>query len=195
MYMQYTQPLFVQAVMAFKTLYDSKVFKIHVLGQPAEGDLKRPFKVASLFGGMCICSRMSCLSLRASVQRLRARRGQTRPQLRRPRRRSLSRPRMSSHGAVVSLLGAVSSVLGVSTIYMLIEGPLSSRERWVRLLAQRDSNLRIPIKFTAASTLKHSLTHNCFPLGQTAYQENIFQVRRCGSYEIACMRLSVCVRT
>ncbi|VDB92052.1 unnamed protein product [Peniophora sp. CBMAI 1063] len=50
LYMQYTQPLFVQAVMAFKTLYDSKVFKIHVLGQPAEGDLKRPFKVASLFG-------------------------------------------------------------------------------------------------------------------------------------------------
>jgi len=49
-YMQYTQPLFVQAVMAFKTVYDSKVFKIHVLGQPAEGDLKRPFKTASLFG-------------------------------------------------------------------------------------------------------------------------------------------------
>ena len=52
LYMQYTQTLFVQAVMAFKTLYDSKVFKIHVLGQPAEGDLKRPFKVGGMFGGM-----------------------------------------------------------------------------------------------------------------------------------------------
>lgn len=59
LYMQYTQPLFVQAVMAFKTLYDSKVFKIHVLGQPAEGDLKRPFKVASLFGGAFIYA-LSC---------------------------------------------------------------------------------------------------------------------------------------
>ena len=63
LYMQYTQPLFVQAVMAFKTLYDSKVFKIHVLGQPAEGDLKRPFKVASLFGGAY------CLSFRSIVTR------------------------------------------------------------------------------------------------------------------------------
>jgi len=36
--------------MALKNLYDSKPIKIHILGQPAEGDLKRPFKSAGLFG-------------------------------------------------------------------------------------------------------------------------------------------------
>ena len=36
--------------MALKNLYDSKPVKIHILGQPAEGELKRPFKAAGLFG-------------------------------------------------------------------------------------------------------------------------------------------------
>ena len=36
--------------MALKNLYDSKPIKIHVLGQPAEGELKRPFKAGGLFG-------------------------------------------------------------------------------------------------------------------------------------------------
>ncbi|KAF8554018.1 inorganic phosphate transporter [Imleria badia] len=49
-YMKYTQPLFIQALMGLKNLYDAKVVTIHVLGKPAEGDLKRPFKVASMFG-------------------------------------------------------------------------------------------------------------------------------------------------
>lgn len=49
-YMKYTQPLFIQALMGLKNLYDAKVVAIHVLGKPAEGDLKRPFKAASLFG-------------------------------------------------------------------------------------------------------------------------------------------------
>ncbi|KAF7289500.1 hypothetical protein HMN09_01344100 [Mycena chlorophos] len=48
-YMKFTQPLFVQGIMAFKSLYDATPFKIHVLGQKAEGDLKRPWKAA---GGM-----------------------------------------------------------------------------------------------------------------------------------------------
>jgi len=51
-YLKYTQPLFVQAIMAFKSLYEAKTVKIHVLGQKADGDLKRPFKSgAGLFGG------------------------------------------------------------------------------------------------------------------------------------------------
>ncbi|TFY66130.1 hypothetical protein EVG20_g4954 [Dentipellis fragilis] len=51
-YMQYTQPLFVQAIMGLKGIYDAKTVKLHLLGQPAEGDLKRPFKAApGLFGG------------------------------------------------------------------------------------------------------------------------------------------------
>ncbi|KAF8259808.1 inorganic phosphate transporter [Lactarius quietus] len=48
-YLKYSQPLFVQAIMAFKSLYEAKTVKIHVLGQKADGDLKRPFKSG---GGM-----------------------------------------------------------------------------------------------------------------------------------------------
>jgi len=53
LYLKYTQPLFVQAIMAFKSLYEAKTVKIHVLGQKPDGDLKRPFKSgAGLFGGV-----------------------------------------------------------------------------------------------------------------------------------------------
>ncbi|EIM90602.1 inorganic phosphate transporter [Stereum hirsutum FP-91666 SS1] len=51
LYMQYTQPLFVQALMGLKSLYESNEVKIYVLGKAPEGDLKRPFKAAGgLFG-------------------------------------------------------------------------------------------------------------------------------------------------
>jgi len=50
-YLKYSQPLFVQAIMAFKSLYEAKIVKIHVLGHAADGDLKRPFKSGpGLFG-------------------------------------------------------------------------------------------------------------------------------------------------
>lgn len=49
-YMKYTQPLFIQALMGVKNLYDAKVVAIHILGKAADGDLKRPFKAASMFG-------------------------------------------------------------------------------------------------------------------------------------------------
>jgi len=49
LYFKFTQPLFLQGVMAVKGLYDNKVVKIHLLGQPADGDLKRPFKAGGLF--------------------------------------------------------------------------------------------------------------------------------------------------
>ena len=39
--------------MGLKNLYDAKVVTIHLLGKAAEGDLKRPFKTPSMFGGMC----------------------------------------------------------------------------------------------------------------------------------------------
>jgi hypothetical protein len=52
LYLKYTQPLFVQAIMAFKSLYEAKTVKIHILGQNADGDLKRPFKTGpAMFGG------------------------------------------------------------------------------------------------------------------------------------------------
>ncbi|CCM07137.1 uncharacterized protein FIBRA_09473 [Fibroporia radiculosa] len=49
-YMRYTQPLFVQALMGLKNLYDAKPVAIHILGKPAEGDLKRPFKTGGFMG-------------------------------------------------------------------------------------------------------------------------------------------------
>ncbi|THU97539.1 inorganic phosphate transport PHO88 [Dendrothele bispora CBS 962.96] len=48
-YMNFTQPLFIQSLMGLKGLYDAKPVTIHVLGQKAEGDLKRPWKAG---GGM-----------------------------------------------------------------------------------------------------------------------------------------------
>ena len=48
---RYTQPLFIQALMGLKNLYEAKPVAIHVLGKAAEGDLKRPFKTGGLFGG------------------------------------------------------------------------------------------------------------------------------------------------
>src|SRR3954467_5891269 len=52
LYFNFTQPLFIQALMGIKNLYDAKPVKIYIFGQKAEGELKRPFKSASMFGGM-----------------------------------------------------------------------------------------------------------------------------------------------
>ncbi|KAF9474944.1 PHO88-related membrane protein [Pholiota conissans] len=49
-YFHFTQPLFIQALMGIKNLYDAKPVSIYILGKPATGDLKRPFKAASMFG-------------------------------------------------------------------------------------------------------------------------------------------------
>jgi len=50
-YLKYTQPLFIQALMGLKGVYDSNEVTIHVMGKKAEGDLKRPFKAApGMFG-------------------------------------------------------------------------------------------------------------------------------------------------
>ena len=38
--------------MGIKGLYDAKLVSIYILGKPAEGDLARPFKAPSMFGGM-----------------------------------------------------------------------------------------------------------------------------------------------
>ncbi|KAG8680568.1 hypothetical protein FRC09_018143 [Ceratobasidium sp. 395] len=50
-YMKYTQPLFIQGLMGLKNLIEAKPVAIHILGKPAVGDLKRPFKAGGgLFG-------------------------------------------------------------------------------------------------------------------------------------------------
>ncbi|KZW02818.1 inorganic phosphate transporter [Exidia glandulosa HHB12029] len=51
LYLKFTQPLFVQALMGLKSLYEAKPVQIHVFGKEPSGDLQRPFKAAAgMFG-------------------------------------------------------------------------------------------------------------------------------------------------
>jgi len=47
LYMKYTNPLVVQSIIPLKSALESNLVKIHVWGQPASGELKRPFKAAA----------------------------------------------------------------------------------------------------------------------------------------------------
>lgn len=51
LYMKYTNPLLIQSIIPVKSLFESNLVKIHLYGQPASGDLKRPFKAAGGFMG------------------------------------------------------------------------------------------------------------------------------------------------
>ncbi|CAM1510535.1 Fc.00g008700.m01.CDS01 [Cosmosporella sp. VM-42] len=48
-YMKYTNPLLIQSIIPLKSAFESNIVKIHLLGKPAAGDLKRPFKQAAGF--------------------------------------------------------------------------------------------------------------------------------------------------
>ncbi|KAH8760446.1 inorganic phosphate transporter Pho88 [Diaporthe sp. PMI_573] len=48
-YFKYTNPLLIQSIIPLKSAFEGNLFKIHVLGHPASGDLKRPFKAAAGF--------------------------------------------------------------------------------------------------------------------------------------------------
>lgn len=50
-YFKFTQPLFVQSLMTFKNVYDSKLVQIYIFGKEGKDELQRPFKSPSLFGG------------------------------------------------------------------------------------------------------------------------------------------------
>lgn len=50
LYMKYTNPLVMQSISPVKSAIESNIVQIHVFGKAASGDLKRPFKAASLFG-------------------------------------------------------------------------------------------------------------------------------------------------
>jgi len=43
-YLKYTNPLLIQSIIPVKGIFENNLVKIHVLGYPAIGDLKRPFK-------------------------------------------------------------------------------------------------------------------------------------------------------
>lgn len=51
LYMKYTNPLLIQSIIPVKSLFESNLIKIHLYGQPASGELKRPFKAAGGFMG------------------------------------------------------------------------------------------------------------------------------------------------
>ncbi|KAL2265126.1 hypothetical protein VTJ83DRAFT_6226 [Remersonia thermophila] len=44
LYLKYTNPLLIQSIIPLKGALESNLTKIHIWGQPAIGDLKRPFK-------------------------------------------------------------------------------------------------------------------------------------------------------
>jgi hypothetical protein len=44
LYMKYTNPLLIQSIIPLKGAFEGNLVKIHLFGQPAIGDLKRPWK-------------------------------------------------------------------------------------------------------------------------------------------------------
>lgn len=53
LYFKYTNPLLIQSIIPLKGAFEGNLVKIHLLGQPASGDLKRPWKASGgLMGAM-----------------------------------------------------------------------------------------------------------------------------------------------
>ena len=53
LYFKYTNPLLIQSLVPLKGAFENNLVKIHVFGQAASGDLKRPFKAGGgLMGGL-----------------------------------------------------------------------------------------------------------------------------------------------
>ena len=49
LYFKYTNPLLIQSLIPLKGAFEANLTKIYIFGQPASGDLKRPFKQAAGF--------------------------------------------------------------------------------------------------------------------------------------------------
>ena len=52
LYMKYTNPLLIQSIIPLKGAFEGNLMKIHLFGQPAIGDLKRPWKSTGGMMGM-----------------------------------------------------------------------------------------------------------------------------------------------
>jgi hypothetical protein len=52
LYFKYTNPLLIQSILPVKGAFEGNLIKIHVFGQLAAGELKRPWKAAGGFPGM-----------------------------------------------------------------------------------------------------------------------------------------------
>jgi hypothetical protein len=52
-YFKYTNPLIIQSIIPLKGVFEGNLVKIHLLGKPASGELKRPWKANSgIMGAM-----------------------------------------------------------------------------------------------------------------------------------------------
>jgi len=51
-YLKYTNPLLIQSIIPVKGAFESTLFKVHILGKPAVGELKRPWKAGGGLMGM-----------------------------------------------------------------------------------------------------------------------------------------------
>jgi Phosphate transport (Pho88) len=65
LYFRYTNPLLIQSIIPLKGVFEGNLVKIHLFGQPASGDLKRPWKAA---GGMMGMGQGEIKSDRASIE-------------------------------------------------------------------------------------------------------------------------------
>lgn len=52
LYFKYTNPLLIQSIIPLKGAFEGNLVKVHLLGHPASGDLKRPWKQNSGMMGM-----------------------------------------------------------------------------------------------------------------------------------------------
>ena len=51
-YFKYTNPLLIQSIIPLKGAFEGNLIKVHLFGQPAVGELKRPWKASGgLMGG------------------------------------------------------------------------------------------------------------------------------------------------
>ncbi|KAK6381492.1 phosphate transporter (Pho88) [Exophiala oligosperma] len=51
-YLKYTNPLLIQSIIPVKSAFESNLFKVYILGKPAVGELKRPWKASGGMMGM-----------------------------------------------------------------------------------------------------------------------------------------------
>jgi hypothetical protein len=65
LYMKYTNPLLIQSIIPLKGAFESNLVKVHIFGQPAVGDLKRPWKAS---GGMMNMGQGGPVTDKASVE-------------------------------------------------------------------------------------------------------------------------------
>jgi Phosphate transport (Pho88) len=65
LYFKYTNPLLIQSIIPLKGAFEGNLIKIHLFGQPAAGDLKRPWKAA---GGMMGMGQGEVKSDKASIE-------------------------------------------------------------------------------------------------------------------------------